>query len=736
MLQHVCTKLMGDLSDEILSYTVTKKLKIDIWQLGVIHRSLQFLIIIWILYGLIEDGKWAFAEQPEGTYNMYVSAGTTQSLIDGASNLSQSFKYCNDPSYSYAYSPDFRYGDPPRCRELTTGEATVKGTSDFFFVTFFDERHEFGWTCGGVDEALQYGKCLETAAGMAVRNSSRGFQCRCQTRDSYYPVGVDQMLMAMEISYSTTPTFGRYNGSTNNPESSAKGSTLEVRLFDQASRNILSHRAKAPFTSWIALSLNELIQAAGLDLDAPNVDLTPDYRTDGTAANPYRYPRFRTSGVNIKTKIDFTNTNPNVDREHRTLASSLYAILYPGDIRAEITLEPNIKQWGGLGPIMAYEQYPSGPGGRAYHKIERYRQGVVFKFVTVGHVRKFDEAHLVLQIVIAIGMMVLAKLATEMFFFRLVLDRRTRKMLRSKVRETVNETSEFAELGLKAAVAAQQYHLFDPDGNKRIELVDIAKSFARVDGVSITQAYHMAEMIMDGADSDFILRESKFSQIRNALRKCMGKEPIKQLGASDNAGLSFREFAQCLSGSTVDFAELLDAFGDPRKVDKSVLSAIKEEFDSYQPPRATPDAEFAEQTITSQASSSELGMVLSKCEGSAKALGTAPDTMRAVRDFIPQDSREVAITYGQVLYHVENLGNGWAKVALLPDAEPAGLVPWGFLAKPHVTQDVKSRVLDLIATVRRFRNAHRRISPSLYGSSRSAGPAENETPQEVQDSGG
>ena len=42
-----------------------------------------------------------------------------------------------------------------KCRELSTGEATVKGLESFFFVTMFDERHTFGWTCGDSNEVTQ-----------------------------------------------------------------------------------------------------------------------------------------------------------------------------------------------------------------------------------------------------------------------------------------------------------------------------------------------------------------------------------------------------------------------------------------------------------------------------------------------------------------------------------------------------------------------------------------------------
>ena len=85
-------------------------------------------------------------------------------------------------------------------------------------------------------------------------------------------------------------------------------------------------------------------------------------------------------------------------------------------MRAEITAEADKKQWAGLGatvfyevsppcshlslPLIPskasfplpffYEVAPHGPGQMNYHKIERYRQGVVFNIQGVGEVISFD----------------------------------------------------------------------------------------------------------------------------------------------------------------------------------------------------------------------------------------------------------------------------------------------------------------------------------------------------------
>merc|ERR1712185_697323 len=74
-------------------------------------------------------------------------------------------------------------------------------------------------------------------------------------------------------------------------------------------------------------------------------------------------------------------------------------------------------------------------------------------------------------------------------------------ILRNKRQEIVSKRSEFAEIGMKAALAAATYRSFDPDNNGSIEAVDIVKVFAHVEGVSAEQAHAIAHMILDDADT-------------------------------------------------------------------------------------------------------------------------------------------------------------------------------------------------------------------------------------------
>ena len=120
------------------------------------------------------------------------------------------------------------------------------------------------------------------------------------------------------------------------------------------------------------------------------------------------------------------NSDPAPEQERRGGApTSLRAMFIPHDVRAEIVLQPNTKQWAGLGPIMSYEQFPTGEGGRTFHKVERYRQGVVISFVTVGHVMRFDLKQLVLQLVIGLSLLAAAKGVTQSVGYHLCVNKVT-----------------------------------------------------------------------------------------------------------------------------------------------------------------------------------------------------------------------------------------------------------------------------------------------------------------------
>ena len=108
--------------------------------------------------------------------------------------------------------------------------------------------------------------------------------------------------------------------------------------------------------------------------------------------------------------------------------------------------------------------------------------------------------------------------------------------------ELVSKKSEFAEIGMKAALAATTYPKFDRFCDGTIEAEDIARAFASVEGVPLETAFMIARNILADADS----------------------EPSLD---GEAKGLNFVEFMTCLEGDAINFEQF--------------LKDTREQFDKY-----------------------------------------------------------------------------------------------------------------------------------------------------------
>ena len=133
------------------------------------------------------------------------------------------------------------------------------------------------------------------------------------------------------------------------------------------------------------LPVGQWLAAAGVSLEEMNSQLPADHRYPG------KHPTFRTAGIAVEMQVRFHNTI----HSDGALGDRFDALFNPVNIKAEIQPIANRKQWAGLGPLMHYELFPSGASQQRYHKVERYRQGVQFKFVGTGRLLQFNlmEVH-------------------------------------------------------------------------------------------------------------------------------------------------------------------------------------------------------------------------------------------------------------------------------------------------------------------------------------------------------
>merc|ERR1712070_281155 len=100
--------------------------------------------------------------------------------------------------------------------------------------------------------------------------------------------------------------------------------------------------------------------------------------------------------------------------------------------------------------------------------------------------------------------------------------------LRNKRAEKVCRKSEFAEYGLKAALNAAMFSVFDQNANGLAYKEDVMRIFAKVDSVSAEQAHAIATAIFEEAD------------VTNNSAETSGEQ---RAVAGD---LDFSEFVQCV----------------------------------------------------------------------------------------------------------------------------------------------------------------------------------------------
>lgn len=503
-----------------LTYRSNKYIRVDVPLVAVIHRSCQLVAVLIALAQLYFEDGWAVAEEPGGMANAWVETGNMLVATDDTT-LSARTTYCSNPSYSYVEG--IYAMAAPECRGMMTSELITKTTDSAFVTTAFSETVTIGWPCEDVDAtgsgayAAATGASAEeneatcAASNGTLFNRSNG-QCGCQDTRAYYPLAVEQLSMSLEHAFDTSTAFGDWEGSS---VEAAGGSGLEtfVVFKNGTTRKFNAGEVMAmPLSAWFNI--------AGVDLDAKNQAVRRDDRGN--------LPPMRTTGVNVRVDILYSN----VDRATKRPATSEGR----RDVHAEVKLRPEYGTWTGVGVQAIWVVFPADQDDSVpqhYHLVERTRQGVLFQFHTSGLIYKFDFWYLLSVAIAALVMVKSADVVADTVAFYMLPGGQSTVLL-NKRSEIVSKRSEFAEIGMKAAILACSYRNFDPDNNGIIEAVDIVRVFAHVEGITWQQAHAIAHMIMAGADTSF-----------------QGEE------AGSEGGLSFIEYMTCVEGDAINFADFL-----------------------------------------------------------------------------------------------------------------------------------------------------------------------------------
>ena len=86
---------------------------------------------------------------------------------------------------------------------------------------------------------------------------------------------------------------------------------------------------------------------------------------------------------------------------------------------ARPTAQENV--WGGWGAQTTFTEYPSGTAGsQSYHKVSRYRQGVVVQFMARGRIYAFDHFALLNLLIASVVLLRICSIVTDFIAFWLL----------------------------------------------------------------------------------------------------------------------------------------------------------------------------------------------------------------------------------------------------------------------------------------------------------------------------
>ena len=534
------SKIWALLKKVPLHYKTEKYIKVDEVSIALLFKVLQAAALMVSLLPLWLQDAWALTETPGGTVNAWDSAG--RMLFDtGEIGLTARSSYCSNPSYSF--SAGVREFTTPQCRILLPVELTQRTAAppSVFFTTAYIETVTKGWPCASDPNRTREAACK--AGGSSSFGRGNG-QCGCVTQQAVYPVAVEGMILSFEHSFSIPQSrvaaVQDWFGSSANDEA-IRDSEDEGLWSDVALSNGSSYRFGAGMP--LTMSVEDWLAAANTTLGEPNEAVPLD--ANGNAA-----PR-RTTGVSLKVDIVYSNMDP---LSQRAVPGKL-------SVHANVRITRERSTWTGLSKDSVWVVAPKRPRSipSHFHLVERARQGVNFQFNVSGEVYVLDVFVILNVLITALVTMNLARIVADAYTFYLLPGGKS-TLLRNKRQELVSKRSEFAEIGLKAALAATKYRDFDPDNNGSIEPVDIVKAFAncyKANGapwVPARKAHSIAYTILLDADTDAEKEDGQF-------------------------GLSFAEFITCLEGDAIDFEGFLKGLDMKAAEGKDDREACRKAFE-------------------------------------------------------------------------------------------------------------------------------------------------------------
>ena len=567
-----------------LSYETDRKIIVDNWFIGLVHYTFTGVVVFGVViynFGLVWSGRdWAYSELPAGRVNAYVyPTASFNTLLTNSTQPS----YCDNVNHDYVSSLDYFRYVVPSCRGLQVEEVATKGIGALTVTTSVIESTNLGFACADVDDIINRTvswrtRCAEIGAAIV----QTGLQCECETSETFYTKGVEELEIAFEHSYSTTSRVTVPLGSGRHLHGSSTAATDGVLPTTRITFPNAAAAAAAGYTPSAAAAANNrftlqnggasVVSMGGRDihlplgalislgqpsdstdtlaLDATNIWVN---QTDARTGMQNNKPMFRTTGMQVTVEIVYDNMVKWGIGEFEMPSSNVTA-------QVEVSIEK--AAWAGSGPQVLYTQTPrfDAQGSVSYEKLTRYRQGVVIVFRPSGRLYAVDIVHLMTVIA---TLVIFTRIPSQIIDFLLFVVLpylpccgSLSKVYSIKRAEHVSRVRSFAQLGLKAAVAVEDFKCLDVDDRGFIEVKDLASVFGKIPTIDKSNALLIGQAIM---------------------RACKGKEKGR---------ISFNDFVSLAEGGgNLDFDKYVDLVkktGNVHRIDQTIRAEAMDAYDAVE----------------------------------------------------------------------------------------------------------------------------------------------------------
>jgi len=524
------------------TYYTPKFIGVDYWPVALVALLCKAGIAAYLVFSLIVNSTWAYAETPMGTVNAYGGASLKNgsAYLRAAGRPDSEFSYCNNDQHAFMESAGYNYSTP-QCKFFVPEQLVVKGKGQVQVITQILENHYRGWPCASANDAAETAACANSSG---VKIAMTSGQCLCQIDKTIYPVGVEDIVVSIDHTFSfPVGKFGLDSwGGTSTLTSAEAASTSDVTTSIESevedvgasttcalepSRTCRTYSAG----SSVSLPVGQWLSAAGASLDDYNSLAGRDQMgRDGGQREPFN----RMTGMVIAVTIRYHNGSPQLTAQPQ--------------VSAHIAATKQLLGWAGPGSQRIHVTYPTGSyGAETFEYIDRYAQGIAFDFEPTGLVYVFNWNYLIQTLTVAFIMLGVAGTITDFVAFSSLPGGHS-QVLSSYRFQTVTKRAGFAQLAMSTTLSALNFHAIDEQNNLGIEAEDIVRVLASIHFDDSPDPEVKMDAEKAHALALTILRDQVVSG-ETKLWKKNGEGQVRDvysfldyMGTQDNGVLPFQEF--------------------------------------------------------------------------------------------------------------------------------------------------------------------------------------------------